>query len=45
MKLYIKNQGNLLGRFIEELRDASEGSVEHQALYEGIQALMETKRG
>lgn len=44
-KLLSKNQGNLLGRFIESFIDAEEGSVERQALYEGVQALMETKRG
>lgn len=44
-KLLEKNQGNLLGRFIESLKDAEEGSTEYQALYEGVQALMETKRG
>lgn len=44
-KLLDKNQGNLLGRFIESLKDEEEDSIEYQALYEGVQALMETKRG
>ncbi len=44
-KLYAKNEGNLIGKFIECFKDADEESVEKQALYEGIQALMETKRG
>lgn len=44
-KILSNNQGNLLGRFIESLRDYEEDSIEHQALYEGVHALMETKRG
>ncbi len=44
-KLLEKNQGNLLGRFIENLIGYEEGSVEQQALYEGVWALVETKRG
>lgn len=40
-----RNQGNLLGRYIETLKDYEKGSIEHQALYEGVQALLETKRG
>lgn len=40
-----QNKGNLLGRYIESLKDSELGSVEYQALYEGVQALMETKRG
>ena len=44
-KLYEKNQGNLLGKFIKELMDSEKGSIRYQALYEGVQALVETKRG
>lgn len=44
-KLYTNNQENILGRFIECFSDAEEGSVERQALYEGVLALVETKRG
>lgn len=40
-----KNEGNLLGRYISSLMSFEKGSVEYQALYEGVQALMETKRG
>ena len=40
-----KNRGNLLGRYIESLKDYDKGSVEYQALHLGVQALMETKRG
>lgn len=40
-----RNQGNLLGRFIESLMEAEKGSVEYEALYQGVQALLETKRG
>lgn len=44
-KILEKNQGNLLGRYIESLKDYDKGSVEYQALHLGVQALMETKRG
>ena len=44
-RLYAKNQGNILGKFIDCFKDAEEDSIEYQALYEGIQALVETKRG
>jgi hypothetical protein len=40
-----RNQGNLLGRFIESLMDAEKGSVEYKALYQGVRAILETKRG
>lgn len=40
-----ENHGNLLGRYIESLKDAEKGSVEYQALYEGVHALLRTKRG
>lgn len=43
-KLLDKNRGNLLGRFIESLKDCEAESIEQLALYEGVQALMETKR-
>ncbi len=38
-----KNRGNLLGRFIESMQGYEIGSVEHAALYEGVQALLATK--
>ena len=44
-KILEKNRGNLLGRYIESLKDYDKGSVEYQALHLGVQALMETKRG
>ena len=34
----------LLGRYIESLRECEDGSVAHMALYEGVQALLDTKR-
>lgn len=40
-----RNQGNLLGKFIESLMESEKGSVEYEALYQGVQALLETKRG
>lgn len=39
-----KHQDNLLGRYIESLKDSKKGSIEYEALYEGVQALLETKR-
>ena len=44
-KLMDKNSGNLLGKFIESFQGCEEESIEQLALYEGVQALMETKRG
>jgi len=44
-KLYEKNQNNLLGKFIKELMESEKDSVRYQALYEGVQALLETKKG
>lgn len=38
-----KNQGNLLGRYIESFQGCEKGSIEYQALYEGIQALLGVK--
>ncbi len=43
-KLLEENKSNLLGRYIESLREFEEGSVAHMALYEGVQALMDAKR-
>jgi len=40
-----KNQGNLLGRYIESLKENKKGSIEYEALQLGVQALLETKRG
>ena len=44
-KLLAQNQENLLGKYIESLIDSDEDSVEYLALCEGVQALMETRRG
>ena len=43
-RLLEENKGNLLGRYIESLRECEDGSVAHMALYEGVQALLDTKR-
>lgn len=39
-KLLELNRDNLLGRYIEAFDGCEEGSVEYQALYEGVQALL-----
>ena len=39
-KLLRQNEGNLLGRYIAAFIDSGEGSVESQALYDGVQALI-----
>ena len=44
-KLREANKGNILGIFVEELEQYPENSLKHQALCEGVRALMETRRG
>ena len=44
-KIKERNEGNILGRFIESMSEYEEGSIEYEALCEGVQALLETKRG
>lgn len=44
-KLLRQNRNDLLGRYIESLADYDEDSIEYLALCEGVQALMETRRG
>lgn len=44
-KLREENKDNLLGNYIEALVDFPKDSVEYMALYEGVEALLETKRG
>lgn len=44
-RLWENNQNNLLGHYIESLVEYPEDSIEYQALYEGVQALLMTKRG
>ena len=43
-KLERQNRENLLGKFIEKYKHAEEGSVEAIALYEGVQAILKTRR-
>lgn len=45
VKLLVRNKDNLMGKFIESFQDAEPDSVEYEALCEGVQALLETKRG
>ncbi len=45
VELAKKNQDNLLGAFIRSFGDVEEGSVDYLALYEGVQAIEETKKG
>ena len=44
-KLMEENKDNILGQFIESLKDYDQDSIEYRALCEGVQALMETRRG
>ena len=44
-RLLEQNKDNLLGKFIESLLNYEKDSMEYQALCEGVQALMETRRG
>lgn len=44
-KLSNENKGNILGQYIESLKGYPQDSIEYQALCEGVQALMETRRG
>ena len=45
IKLKNENKGNILGQYIESLSGYPADSLEYQALCEGVQALMETRRG
>lgn len=42
-RLLEENRDNLIGRYIELFDGCEEGSVEEQALYEGVQALLESR--
>ncbi len=42
-QLRISNEENLLGKYIAYFQNSKEGSIEYQALYEGVQALLETR--
>lgn len=44
-KLKEQNRENILGQFIASLENSAEGSMEYLTLCEGVQALMETRRG
>lgn len=44
-RLKEENKDNLLGNYIEEFLNFPKDSVEYMALYEGVEALLETKRG
>lgn len=44
-RLMAQNKDNLLGKYIESLKGYDEDSVEYLALCEGVQALMEMRRG
>lgn len=45
-KLAAANEQNLLGRYIRRfLQEETENEVEKMALYEGVQAILETRRG
>lgn len=45
LRLLSANRNNLLGKYIEGFGDAEPDSVEYEALCEGVQALLGTKRG
>lgn len=44
-KLREQNKDNLLGNYIKSFEGCDLNSVEYMALYEGVEALLETKRG
>lgn len=43
--LYEQNRGNILGAFIRSYSHCDPDSIESLALYEGVQAILETKEG
>lgn len=43
-KLYAENEDTILGRYISRFRGCREGSVEYQALCEGVEALLECRQ-
>lgn len=42
-KLQEQNKDNLLGNYIKNMKDCEPDSIEYLALYEGVEALLETK--
>lgn len=45
VRIQERNQENILGRFIESFHGCQEDSIEYEALCEGVQALLDTRRG
>lgn len=45
LKLLAVNRNNLMGKYIQGFGDAEPDSVEYEALCEGVQALLETRKG
>ena len=43
-KLLSANRRNLLGRFIESFQGEEQNEVGQMALYEGVQAILETRK-
>ncbi len=43
-KLYAENKDTILGRYMESFRGCREGSVEYQALCEGVEALLDSRQ-
>ena len=43
-RLYEENQDTILGRYIGRFRGCQEGSVEYQALCEGVEALLDSRQ-
>ena len=43
-KLALQNQDNLIGAYIQAFEGCEEGSIEYEALCEGVHALMENRR-
>ena len=43
-KLYAENEDTILGRYMECFRGCREGSVEYQALCEGVEALLGSRQ-
>ena len=43
-RLYEENEDTILGRYIGRFRGCREGSVEYQALCEGVEALLGSRK-
>ena len=44
-KILNANRGNILGKYVEQLKNSDRDSVEYLALFEGVRALLDSKRG